>query len=160
LSKPLYELAGAYAELQARAEDGENISSALAELDDALEVKAERVAAVLRGLVADQETLKTEERRLSARRKAVEANEERLRAYVRENMLAAGIKRIKCAAFTLWITEREQLVITDEDQVPADYKRTVTEVRLDRAALAEAYKRDGELVPGTEVQTQHVLTVR
>jgi hypothetical protein len=160
VNKPLYELTGAYAELQARAEDGDDVCAALAELDDAIEVKAERVAAVLRGLTADQDVLKVEEKRLAARRKAVEANEERLRAYIRDCMVSAGIKRIKCTAFTLSISEREQLVVSDEALVPAEFKRVVTETKVDRAALGEAYKRDGELVPGTDVQTLHVLTVR
>lgn len=156
----LYVLTGAYAQLQARAEDGEDVSAELAQLDDALELKAERVAYVLRNLSADQEALAAEEKRLAARRRSLEGAEERLRDYLRTGMEAAGLKRIKYAHFSLSLSERTNLVVVDEHAVPAEYVRTVTTTSVDKTALKAALKSTGVVEPGCELRTTNVLTIR
>lgn len=158
MSQSLYVLTGDYAALQAQAEDGEDVSAELAALTDSLEVKSERVAYVLRGLDADQEALKAEETRLRARRQSLENSEKRLREYIRDSMVAAGIKRIKCPQFTFSISERENLVVVDEDKVPFEHKKITASV--DKTAVNDAYKRDGELVAGTELRRTTVLTIK
>jgi hypothetical protein len=158
----LYELTGKWAELQALAEDGEDVSARLAEVDDELQVKAERVGALLRSWSADQEALAAEEKRLAARRRALENNEERLREYIRQCMLAAGITRVKAPGFTLTLSERDQLVVDDESAVPADYKTERVEVKtyLDRKRIMDAFKEHGECVAGTRVVRNAILIVR
>jgi hypothetical protein len=158
MGESLYKLTGEYAALQARIEDGEDVTAELEALNDALEVKAERIAFVLRSLSADQEVLAAEEKRLATRRKSLERAEESLREYIRANMAASGIKRIKCPAFTFSLSERENLVVVDEDSVPFDYLKTTTAV--DKVAVNAAYKRHGELVAGCELRTTHVLTIK
>lgn len=157
----LYELTGEYAELQDRAECGEDVSAALAALDGKLEAKAESIAAVLRNLSADQEALRAEEKRLAARRKAKENAEESLREYVRSQMVAAGITRIKCAAFSFALQNYEHVRVDDVDALPAEFRRTVPEaVEPDKKAILAAWKRDGEVVPGATVVTLPKLTER
>ena len=158
MSAPLYQLAGEAAELQRRAEDGEDVGEALANLAGKIDVKAQSIAAVLRNLEADEEVLRSEEKRLSARRKAVEANRERLRAYLLANMVEAGIHRIKAPTFTISVSTREHVVVVDEAALPPEFVRT--KVEPDRAAIQAAFKRDGEVVSGTRTETLHILTVR
>jgi len=160
MSATLYQLTGEYAALQARAEDGEDVTDALAAIDDAIEVKAERIAAVLRNLRADQETLRAEEKRLADRRRALENNEERLREYIRSGMERAGIQRVKCPAFTMSLSERESVVVDNVEAVPEEYTKMKVEVKVDSKAVLESYKKNGECVPGTRIATNHILTIR
>lgn len=159
----LYELTGEYAGLQALAEcegGGEHIAHALAEIEDAIELKAERVGAFLRNLGADQDALRAEEKRLAARRMALENAEESVREYIRRCMEQSSLKRIKCTAFSFTLSEREQLQVEDESAVPAEYIRTKVETSVDKKAALDAFKKLGECVPGTQVVTLNVLTIR
>lgn len=154
----LYKLTGEWAALQARAEDGEDVSAELAQLSDSLEVKAERIVAVLRNIRSDQDALRAEEKRLADRRRALENNEERLREYIRANMEIAGIQRIKCASFTMSLAERERVVVYDEKALPEEFTRT--KVEPDRGAIQAAYKQDGEVPPGVRIETYNSLTIK
>jgi hypothetical protein len=157
----LYEIAGAYAALAERAEHGEDVADAMAEIGDALEVKAQNIAAIMRNFDADCEALAAEVKRLSARRDACANARERLREYVRSNMEAAGIKRIKCAAFTLSLQEYESVRVDDLAAVPSEYKRTKpAEVVADKRAILKAYKSDGEVVPGVSIVVNQSLIER
>lgn len=154
----LYELTGAWADLQARAEDGEDVSAELAALSDSLEVKAERVSALLRHLRSDRDALRAEEKRLADRRRSLENNEERLRDYIRSCMENAGITSIKCASFTMSLSARERIVVDDESALPPECLRT--KVEPDKAAINAAYERDGEVVSGTRVEIYNSLTIK
>lgn len=162
MSAPLYSLTGDYAELQRRAEDGEDVSGALAAIDDALEVKAERIAAVLRGLVADQETLAAEIVRLGARKRSLENAEERLRTYVRDCMVAANITRIKSPKFTLHLAPSESVVVEDIDAVPPEYLHTPKPVEkaVAKKVVLDAHKKLGEIVPGCRVVVTKNLVIK
>lgn len=155
----LYELTGAYAALQAAAEEGEDVSAQLAELDDALEVKGARLAGLLRGMRLEIEAYKQEEDRLSERRKTLERNVEKIRDYVRTSMLTANIRQIKAGTFSITISEGPaRVVVTDISAVPDAYVHVKFEV--DKRAVLAAYKQDGELIPGTEVETGTTLRIR
>lgn len=156
----LYELTGQYLALQRAAEEGVDVSGDLALLEDSLEIKAERIAAVLRNLDAEAESIAAEEKRLAARRKARENSAERLTEYLRINMEAAGITSIRAPKFTLYLTEHSSVVVDDIERVPAEYKRTKAEVSADKKAILAAHKRDGECVEGTRVVTTRSLVIR
>ncbi len=156
----LYELAHDYAEVAALADAGEDVAAALAAIDDAIEVKADRIGALLRNLDAECEALATEEKRLAARRKTRENARERIREYVRSSMESAGLPRIKCTAWTFTLSPHKSVRVDDEAAVPDAFKRTKTEISVDKKAILDAYKRDGECIAGASVVTNMSLTVR
>jgi hypothetical protein len=153
MSQPLYALSAEYAALQAAAEDGADCEAALAALTDALEVKAERIAALLRNLDAEAESLAAEEKRLAARRKARENAYERLAEYLRANMEAAGIERIKAPKFTLYLQVSESVAVEDIDAVPVEYLHPPKPVEkaVAKKAVLDAHKKLGECVPGCRI---------
>lgn len=156
----LYKLTGEWAALQSLAEDGEDISSALAALGDKLEVKAERVAAVLRNFDAEIDALAAEEKRLSARRKSRENAKEHLREYLRRSMEDGGIRRLKCAAFTAYLTEREAVIVDDESAVPPEYVTEKVTRSVNRRDILTAHQQNGECVPGARVVVTNTLTIK
>lgn len=156
----LYRLAGEYAALQQAAEDGADCSAELAALTDSLEVKAERIAAVLRNLDADEGALAAEVARLDARLNAVRNSRKRLKQYVLDCMVAAGIERVKAPGFTLYLTTHEHVDVYDLTAVPDEYKRTKVEVSADKKAIHAANKNHGEVVDGTRIVTTRSLTIK
>lgn len=155
----LYELTGAYAALQAAAEEGEDVSAQLAELDDALEVKGARLAGLLRGLRLEAEAYKAEEDRLAERRKTLERNVERIREYVRASMITANLRQIKAGTFSITLSDGPPKVnVTDISLVPDAYIHVKYEV--DKRGVLLAYKQDGELIPGTEIESGTTLRIR
>jgi hypothetical protein len=156
----LYELTGAYRDIQEAAENGEDVSSALAAITDSLEVKAERIACVLRNLAADEEALLAEVTRLDARLNAARAASKRLKDYVRDCMTSVGIERVKAPGFTLYLTTHEHVEIADLAAVPDEFKRTKVEVSADKKAILNAHKREGLCVEGTRIVANKSLVVR
>ncbi len=159
MSKPLYELTGAYRILSDQLDEGMDVTDALALLEGALEQKSVAILAVMRELDLDVEKLKAEEQRLTARRRAAEANKERLRDYVRTSMVNAGVTKLKAGTFTVGVSDGpERVVIDDESKIPAAFTRT--KVEPDKTKILEAYKQHGECVPGTHVERAVALRIR
>lgn len=157
----LYELSGAYAEVAARVDAGEDVGDALALLTDQLEHKAAALVRLVRDVELDVDKIDEELRRLTARKKTAVANLERIKRYLKDNMRAAGIERVKAGTFSISVYDGPDRVdITDVDKVPAEYVRTKVEKSVDKAAVLAAYKEAGELVPGTEVAPTVCMRIR
>ncbi len=155
----LYELADHYRVLHERLEDGEDVSDALAQLDGALEQKSLAIMHVMRDLDLEVEAFKTEEQRLAARRKTLEAQRTKLKDYVLRCMQDADVVKLKAGTFQLAVREDpEHVVIEDEALIPDTYVRTKREPN--KAAILDAYRTTGECVPGTRIARGYSLRTR
>ena len=133
-----------------------------------LELELDRIAGSfihkagsIAGLVAHLDGLaivrKAEANRLKQRADVCEARAERLRQYLCRNMEAIGQKRIETDRFTLTVRSYPHVEVSDPAQVPSDYHRVKIIDDIDKQAIMATYRRDGEIVPGTEiVQTSKV----
>lgn len=130
----------------------EAINDTLEGLEGELTIKAANVAAFALNLEAEADKIKQVEQRIAARRKAYENKAARIRAYLKENMERAGIKKIEaldgsfCATLT---APRASVVVEDESAVPEEYFRTVKSA--DKTAIGAALK-DGLTVPGAHLE--------
>lgn len=159
MTQPLYALADQYRVLQERLDDGEDVSDALAQLDGALEQKSLAIMHAMRNLDAEVEAFKTEEQRLAARRKTLEAQRTKLKEYVLRCMQDANVLKLKAGTFQLAVREDpEHVVIEDEGLIPDTYMRVKREPN--KSAILDAYRTTGELVPGTRVERGHSLRTR
>lgn len=155
----LYVLAAGYADLQQAAEEGVDVSDRLAALDDAIEAKGAALAAVLRGIDADAEAMRAEEKRIAERRHAIEANGKRIERYVRSCMESAGITKIKSGTFSITLSAGALSVqVLDESAVPETYVRVKREVN--KTAVLSAYRECGEIVPGCDIVQSTTLRIR
>ena len=155
----LYELTGSYAQLQSRAEDGEDLEAELAQLDDRLEEKGRALVGLIKNLSAEADAIAKEEERLELRRKALENAERRIKDYVRTCMEQSGIQKIKAGTFTIWLQEGpERVEVVDEAAVPEAFFRVKREVS--KSEILRAYKQDGECVPGTRIERSVGLRIR
>ena len=154
----LYELSSEYARLVDTVDDDES-AFALDEVVGELEAKVGNLCLVIATLDSEGEQLRVEEKRLAARRASRENRAEALRDYLKMNMDAMSITKIKTDTHTITIGDGPQkCVVDDETLVPAQFTRT--KVEIDKRAILDAYKADGECVPGTRVERSRALRIR
>ncbi len=161
MSAPLYALAGDYAVLQQLAEDGADVGPQLEQLAGAIEQKTAALVRITRDLDLDVDKLDEEIKRLTARKRALTANRDRIREYMRTSMTTAGIDRVKAAAFTITLGKEgaPRVDVVDESLVPDTYVRITRTVN--KAAVLDAYRQTGECVPGTViVEGTRALTIK
>lgn len=155
----LYDITEAYIQLQLRAEDGEDVAEELAELDGALQQKAEGVLHVLKNIEAGAHALDLEIQRLTERKRTAENNARRMRDYLHAGMEQAGIMRIQAGTFTITLRDGpERVDVDDESKLPDAYVRVKREPN--KQALLANYRQTGEVVEGTHITRSTSLVIR
>ncbi|MBU9534602.1 siphovirus Gp157 family protein [Burkholderia multivorans] len=162
----LYALAGEYKEAADKlAEmdlDEQTISDTLESLSGDLEAKATNTIMLVRNLEATAEQIKTAEKAMAERRKVFEARAARIRQYVMDTMIFAGIQKIECPLFKIAIRDNPpSVVIDDEKQIPQAYLTDpLPPPRApDKKLIAQAIK-DGHEVPGAHLERGQRLEVK
>lgn len=166
MSTSLYVLADEYkaaAETIANLElDEQTVADTLEGLAGALEVKATNVAMFARNLEESATAIKSAEKQMADRRKAIEARAAKIRAYLQENLLKAGISKIESPYFNLAIRDNPPAVVIDsENLIPAEFMRTPEPPppSVDKKAIAEAIKA-GIDVPGAHLERSKRLEIK
>lgn len=149
----LYELTGKYAVLmkvvdEAEGEITEEVESQLREIEDSVQNKVHNCLMAIRNMEADADALKREEDRLSARRKAQENKQKRLRKYIIECLQYAKISKVKTDLFNVRLNPpKDRVEIDDVEAIPDRY--VVIERKPKKKDLAVALK-NGK-VPGARI---------
>ena len=118
-----------------------------------IEEKAENTAIIIKKMEAEEEMIKKEEKRLYARRKAIENRRKYLLSNLEDSMILQDKKKFKTEHFSFNIQKNAPSVkITDEEKALEHYKR-VTE-SIDRAKLKDDLKNGVELDYAELVQTE------
>lgn len=143
---------------------GECNESTFAELQSwqaALEIKAENIGHVVKRIDGEVEYYKAVEDAARARRKAVEAAQERLKRYLRDCMIAADQRSIKGELFTFSVQDgRERVEIIAPGSLPANMVRIVEEIKPITDNIKAALKAGAD-VPGAELLIgESFLTIR
>lgn len=162
MSLSLYNLVGSYNQLWNQIEemDLDALEDTLQSIEDAIEVKAENYAYMMRMMDAEAEVIKAEEKRLADRRKAVENRKERLKANLENGLLMAGIDKVKTPTVTVAIQNNPPSVqIEDEDLVPEQFVTVEIIRKIDRKSILQALK-DGDLIEGCSIKQGKSLRIR
>ena len=173
----LYELAREY-EALLEAADGEEaaFSQALDQLGGELAAKALAVAKVVKTLEAEAAGYKAEETRLSERRKARENAADRLKGYLKDNLIAAGLAHVQGDVVDLRIQDGPPSVeVVDEIHLGNEWKRAVlklpltrvpeeligeAQVEVDRRGILDWVKAGNTAPEGTVVTRGKFLRIR
>ena len=159
----LYELTESYLNLQELLENPEVpqdlITSALEQVGEELEVKAENIAKLIKTLEVDITGFKEEEKRLSDRRKSLENRVKNLKGYLDGAMKATGKTKFKGKLFSFNIQKNTpSAAILDEKLIPKKYF-IEQEPIIDKRAILNDLK-NGEDVPGAEIKQTETLRIR
>ena len=133
--------------------DPQTVSDTLEGMSGEWETKATNTAMVVRNLEASAAAIKDAEKQMADRRKAIENRADRVRQYLLDNMLYAGIQKIECAYFKLTVRANNAAVdVFEQGLIPNEYMRqpdTPPPV-IDKIAIAAAIKA-GKEVPGAKL---------
>lgn len=156
----LYELSDHISQIQYMLENGEEgLEDTLESLEVSFEEKAESIIKLWRSKMAEAEAIKSEEMRLSERRKRVEKNAEWLRGYVEREMIRANRTEVKSALFKIGLRYTPARVeVLDAKVIPDAYIRVNITQSPDKVAIKDAIQR-GEDVPGCEIRQDLKLQI-
>ena len=154
----LYELTTAYNELLDIDMEPEELQEHLKNLEDAIEDKADSIAAVLTELQGDIDTIKKEEDRLYKRRKQFEDRQVFLKNYLQEAMYAVDKTKFKTQLHTFSIQKNKPaLFIIDESKIPEDFYKI--ERKLNITEFKDAVK-NGYYTDIAELRQTEGLRIR
>lgn len=163
----LYELTAEYDALIAAIEAGEIPEEAISDTLDALEgdikVKADRVACALKNLDAEISAITAEENRLSVRRKEKQKAYVNLENYLARELLKVGMDKLETPRNRISFRKSEKVICTDVFMYWAMTKRDdLLTFPSPKPNLTEIKKaiRNGEEIPGAEIQTNHNIQIR
>ena len=158
----LYELTQNYLNLLDLLENPEVpadiIQTALEEVEDNFQDKAENIIKLIKSVEGDIKTYKEEELRLSTRRKVLENKVANLKEYLECSLKAIGKTEIKGKLFTLKIQKNAPSVVIDDfNTIPKEYLKVVEEV--DKKKIKEDLK-NGLDIPGAKLESSESLRIR
>lgn len=153
----LYEIAGIYTSLEEIEEDVD-VSSALANVEGALEDKLESIAKVIKNLDAMADAYEDEERRLKAKKQAAKKRVDGLKKYVKDNLEAMGKDKVEAGIFK-WSLQYSppKLVITDESLIPDEF--FVIERKPIKSEIKKAIEME-QTIDGAEIVREKHLRLR
>jgi hypothetical protein len=162
----LFQIAAEYRDAAAKLTETDldevTLADTLESISGDIEAKAVNVVSVVRNLEATAEQIKTAEKAMAERRKAYENRAARIRQYVMDSMIFAGIQKIECPLFKIAIRDNPaSVVIDDEEQIPASYLTDPPPPvpQPDKKLIAQALK-DGATVPGCHLERGQRLEVK
>ena len=155
----IYELSLAFQDVQNMDLDPEVMKDTLDSIEDAIEIKAENIAKLVRNLESDVSAYKEEEDRLKTKRQATENKVKWLKTYLEDNMKLTGKTKFKSGMFNFLIQKNPASVnITDEKIIPEEFL-IQQPPKVDKTSLKEILKRGIE-VPGAELKQTEGLRIR
>jgi hypothetical protein len=159
----LYELATAYQNLSSLLEDEiidpAVLGTALQEIETQIEVKCENIAILMKGLDAEAEMFRAEEKRLSGRRRTLENKRDWLKGYLQAELEKMGLEKVKAGLFTVALQNNPPAVeITGE--VPAEFVTIIPEqYQPDKKRIGDFLKA-GNIVEWAQLKQGKSLRVR
>lgn len=156
----LYEIAPEFAQLVEKDDLTEDDMQRLDDLGHALEVKADNIASVTDKLEAFVELCKSEEQRISSRRRAVESRISWVKKYLQDCMETAGVYEIEIGTRKIALQKNPpKVVVDDEEQIPNEYFVVIpAKKQLDKKTLKDALKK--EYIPGARLEQELSLRKR
>ncbi|BAG26798.1 siphovirus Gp157 family protein [Limosilactobacillus fermentum] len=157
----LYELSDKYKELSEREDlDPEVLHDTLDAINDAIEDKADNIAAWIDDLTSAAKRKKAKAKEWNDSAKADLNKADSLKKYLIQELTYAGKKKMETDRFLLSTRNNApSTVIDDETLIPDTFKNTKVTESVDKTAIKEAIKL-GEDVPGAHLQASKSITIK
>ena len=154
----IYELTGAYLQIQNLIEDGEDYADTLESIDDAIEDKAVGYAKLIKNIEGQIKAVKEEKDRLSDKETVLKNSVKRLKETLQESMESTGKEKFKTPLFNFNIQNNPPSAQVDEKQV--DEKYLIPQPpKVDKKAIIADLK-EGKEVKGAVLTQGRSLRIR
>ena len=154
----LYELVEGFKVLEAMLYDGEieqsTFNDTMESLEFELELKADNYAKLIKNIESDVNGLKTEEKRLAERRKAMENKVKWLKSNLETAMIESNNKKFKTDYFSFNVQKNPpRLEVLNKENIPNQYF-IEQEPKLDTTTLKKAIKAGLQIDGVNLIQTE------
>lgn len=161
----LHQITDKHRELSELAEIDENMAQAVADTMESIEGEFEEKALSLMSVVAniggDIPSIDIEIARLISRKKMIESKQESMRNYLKTNMEASGINKIKCPLFTITLARGRDIVqIDNADKIPADYLNIKTSMTPMKKEILTALKEGIEIEGASLTKSENSIRIK
>ena len=136
-----------------------SLVNALAERQEAWEDKAVAVACVYRALDEDAARVGREIERLTAMKKRLERERDRVKEGLSAAFTALGVEKVKGMYADISFRASEQTIIDNADAVPEEYMTVKTTYTPNKTAIREAIKA-GKEVPGAHLEQRKNIQIK
>lgn len=136
-----------------------SLVNALAERQEAWEEKAVAVACVYRSLDEDAARVGREIERLTAMKKRLERERDRVKEGLSAAFTALGVEKVKGMYADISFRASEQTIIDNADAVPEEYMTVKTTYTPNKTAIREAIKA-GKEVPGAHLEQRKNIQIK
>lgn len=149
----LYQITGAFPAIMEQDEMAPELKEEIErELTVLLHEKSQNIIGYTRNIELTIEAMKTEEKRISEQRKALENKLDKFKEYVKNCMEQGGFTKVDTGLGTLTIARNPMSVeIENENEVPAEFKQEIVTVKVDKTAIKNHFKETGEVLPGIKI---------
>lgn len=153
----LYDITNAFPMLLAQEEMSEEDKAKVEEeLTLLLQQKSQNIIGYARNIELTIEAMKSEEKRISDQRKALENRFSKFKEHVKECMEKGGFTKVETDIGSLTIAKNPASVeIINEDEIPKEYKQEVVTIKVDKTAIKNHFKETGEIPAGVNISTQN-----
>lgn len=117
----LYEITDVLLQVEELLEAGEDVQDTLDALQLSLEDKIEGLVKVIRNFEASAEAKKNEAKRLKEEAEKDQANADRLKDWIKLNLIRLNKKKVETDLFKVTVTKPREKIEVDETRLPDDY---------------------------------------
>ena len=156
-SLSLYKITSAFPMLMEQEEITPELKEQLEkELTELLQQKSQNIIGYTKNIELTIEAMKTEEKRISEQRKALENKLDNFKQYVKECMEQNGINKIETGLGTISIAKNPiSIEIENEEEVPNEFKTIITTTKIDKTKIKDNFKETGEIPDGVKINTEN-----
>lgn len=146
----LYSITSAFPKLMESEEiSKEDKAKIKEELKELLVQKSTNIIGYTKNIELTILAMKEEEKRIAEIRKSLENKLDNFKKYVKECMEQNGITKVETSLGNLSIAKSPiSIEITNEDEIPAEFKQEIRTMKIDKKAIADNFKATGELING------------
>lgn len=138
--------------------DAETLKDTLDSINEAIDVKVENTAYVIKTLEANVAAIVLEEKRLAAMKSAQMNNIKNLKLYIQESMEKVGLDKVQGKTIKVTIQNNNQSVRVENEEALKEYL-VEQAPKLDKKALLADLK-NGVEVHGAELQQTRSIRIR
>lgn len=156
MSLSLYKITDNFVDLMDKVQEGTITEEEYNKLGEELALKLQQKSGNIAGYIQDKNSLidaiDIQIKRLQEYKKAEQNKIDKFKEYVKSNMERLGLIKIETELGTLSIAKSPISVeITNEDEVPAEFKKEVVTTQIDKTAIKNHFKDTGEIIPGIRI---------
>lgn len=156
----LYEITNSFVELMSKAEEGELTEEEYNKIGEELAVQLQAKSSNIIGYYQNEnaliEAIDNQIKRLQDFKKIKQNSVDRFKKYVKENMERLEIQKIETELGTLSIAKSPISVeIVNEDEIPEEFKDTITTVKTNKKKISDNFKATGEIPNGVVIHTDN-----